>query len=77
MAAVKLQKIGNSFGFRVPKEMLEHAGFSTDDQYELVEESGVIVIVKRPPPPERWTFREPDLSEEDQQWLETDLGEKK
>lgn len=75
MAALKLQKIGNSYGFRVPKETLEHVGFHADDQYELIEEEGVLVIVKRPPPSGTWTFREPDLTDEDKQWLESDLGE--
>jgi antitoxin component of MazEF toxin-antitoxin module len=75
MAALKLQKIGNSYGFRIPKETLDHVGFHAEDKYELVEEGGVLVIVKRPPPPEKWTFQEPDLTDEDKQWLEADLGE--
>ena len=76
MAVLKLQKIGNSYGFRIPKEALEHAGFHAEDQYELVEEKGVLVIVKRPPPSNLWTFREPELTDEDQKWIEADLGEK-
>ncbi|MGZ3687809.1 MAG: AbrB/MazE/SpoVT family DNA-binding domain-containing protein [Bdellovibrionota bacterium] len=75
MAALKLQKIGNSYGFRIPKETLEHVGFHSEDQYELIEEAGVLVIVKRPPPPETWTFHEPALTDEDKQWLEADLGD--
>lgn len=75
MAALKLQKIGNSYGFRIPKETLEHVGFHADDQYELVEEQGVLVIVKRPPPLEKWTFEMPELTEEDKRWLEADLGD--
>jgi antitoxin component of MazEF toxin-antitoxin module len=75
MSALKLQKIGNSFGFRIPKETLDQLGFSAEDQYELIEERGSLVIVKRRPPLAQWTFREPDLSSEDLSWLEADLGE--
>ena len=77
MAELKLQKIGNSYGFRIPKETLDHLEFTSGDRYELIEEEGVLVIVKRPPPPEKWTFREPELTDEDTRWLEADLGEKK
>lgn len=76
MSSVKLQKIGNSYGFRIPKETLEQAGFHATDQYEVIEEDGVLVIVKLPPPSAKWTFKEPDLSDEDSQWLEADLGDK-
>lgn len=75
MPALKLQKIGNSYGFRIPKETLDHVGFHADDLYELVEEEGVLLIVKRPPPTQKWTFREADLTDEDKQWLEAGLGE--
>lgn len=75
MAALKLQKIGNSYGFRIPKQTLDHVGFSAEDQYELVEEEGVLVIVRRPLPSHLWTFREPALTDEDKRWLEADLGD--
>ena len=74
MSALKLQKIGNSLGFRIPKETLDQLGFQTADQYELIEEGGALLIVKRPPPPQTWTFREPELSAEDHAWLEADLS---
>ena len=74
MSSLKLQKIGNSLGFRIPKETLDHLGFQTADQYELMEEDGVLLIVKRPPPSHIWTFREPELTKEDHEWLEADLS---
>jgi antitoxin component of MazEF toxin-antitoxin module len=75
MAAVKLQKIGNSYGFRIPKDSLKHAGFRAADRYELIEEDGVIVIVKAPVPTQKWAFKDAVLTDEDRRWVEADLGE--
>ncbi len=75
MAALKLQKIGNSYGFRIPKDTLDQAGFRASDKFELIEEAGVLVIVKCPPPVNKWRFNEPELTDEDSNWLDADLGE--
>jgi antitoxin component of MazEF toxin-antitoxin module len=75
MSAVKLQKIGNSLGFRVPKPELEKAGFDVDSEYELISEKGIISLVKRRPHHSQWQFPQADLSKEDREWLEADLGD--
>lgn len=69
MAAIKLQAIGNSYGFRLPKEALKISGFSPDDQYEAFSEDGVIVIVKRLPHHSQWRFSSPKLNPEDRKWV--------
>ncbi len=73
MSQVKLQKIGNSLGFRVSKSDLEAAGFDDSFDYELIAEKGIIVLVKRRPPRSKWIFKDTDLSPEDIQWLESKL----
>jgi len=73
MSQVKLQKIGNSFGFRVSKSDLETAGFDDSFDYELIAEKGIIVLVKRRPPRSKWVFKDTELSAEDIQWLESKL----
>jgi antitoxin component of MazEF toxin-antitoxin module len=75
MTRVKLQKIGNSFGFRIPKQTLDGVGFRARDQYELIEESGGIVIVKRGPAVAKWKFASAKLDADDRAWLDADLGE--
>jgi hypothetical protein len=73
MSQVKLQKIGNSFGFRIPKNDLEIAGFDDSFDYELIAEKGVIVLVKRRAHHSKWVFKNTALSPEDVQWLESKL----
>jgi antitoxin component of MazEF toxin-antitoxin module len=75
MSAVKIQKIGNSLGFRVPKTDLERAGFDLNSEYELLAEKGIITLVKKLPPNSEWAFPDAELSQEDQHWLDSDLGE--
>ncbi len=76
MSAVKLQKIGNSLGFRVPKNDLEAAGFDVDCDYELIADSGVILLVKKRPHSSEWVFKDSALTKEDKQWLESVLEER-
>lgn len=71
MSQVKLQKIGNSFGFRISKSDLDIAGFDDSVDYELIAEKGVIVLVKRRPHHSKWVFKNTALTKEDQQWLES------
>jgi hypothetical protein len=73
MSSAKLQKIGNSLGFRVSKTDLETAGFDEDCDYELIAEKGVILLVRRRPSHTKWVFKDTSLSKEDQQWLESKL----
>jgi antitoxin component of MazEF toxin-antitoxin module len=73
MSQVKLQKIGNSLGFRVSKSDLEMAGFDENFDYELIAEKGVIVLVKRKPHHSKWVFKNTALTSEDIQWLESKL----
>lgn len=73
MSTAKLQKIGNSLGFRVSKSDLETAGFDENGEYELVAEKGVILLVKRRPHASKWIFNDTSLSKEDKQWLESKL----
>jgi hypothetical protein len=73
MGAVKLQKIGNSFGFRISKGDLEVAGFDADCDYDLIAEKGVILLVKKRAHASDWVFKDTDLSEEDLSWLESRL----
>lgn len=76
MSAVKLQKIGNSLGFRVPKTDLDAAGFEENSEYELIAEKGVILLVKKRPHHSKWSFKDTSLSKEDRQWLESKLEDR-
>jgi antitoxin component of MazEF toxin-antitoxin module len=73
MGAIKLQAIGNSFGFRMPQESLKTAGFTPSDEYEFFSQEGVIVILKRLPHHSRWTFEAPKMSAEDRDWVDAKL----
>lgn len=73
MSQVKLQKIGNSFGFRISKTDLDTAGFDDSFDYELIAEKGVIVLVKRQLHHSKWVFKNTVLTKEDKQWLESKL----
>lgn len=73
MGQVKLQKIGNSLGFRISKSDLETAGFDESFEYEVIAEKGVIVLVKRRSHHSKWVFKNTALKEEDLQWLESKL----
>lgn len=73
--ATKLSKVGNSFSVRIPKEKLSKAGFSNDDELEIIEKRGVLLILKKIPHHSQWRFEgDTTLSEEDKQWLEADFG---
>ena len=76
MSSAKLQKIGNSFGFRVPKNDLEAAGFDETFDYELIAEKGVILLVKKRPHSTKWFFKDTVLSKEDREWLESNLEDR-
>lgn len=73
MSQAKLQKIGNSLGFRVSKIDLEAAGFDESFDYELIAEKGVILLVKKRAHSSKWVFKNTALSKEDKEWLESDL----
>lgn len=76
MSNAKLQKIGNSFGFRVSRNDLELAEFDQDSDYELIAEKGVILLVKRRPHSSKWIFKDTALSKEDREWLESNLEDR-
>lgn len=73
MSAAKLQKIGNSLGFRISKTDLETAEFDESFDYELIAEKGVIMLVKKRPHASKWVFNDTALSKEDKEWLESNL----
>ncbi len=77
MGIAKLQKIGNSLGFRVSKGDLESAGFDEGSEYELIAEKGVIMFVKRREHHTKWNFKDTSLSKEDKEWLESRLERSK
>lgn len=76
MSTAKLQKIGNSLGFRISKNDLDIAGFEENSDYELIAEKGVIVLVKRKPHASKWIFKDTALTKEDKEWLESRLEER-
>ncbi|MBY0518509.1 MAG: hypothetical protein K2P81_16475 [Bacteriovoracaceae bacterium] len=75
MGALKLQKIGNSLGFRISKSDLEKAGFDTNCEYELIAEKGVIILVNKRSPPSKWKFPQSKIEPEDVEWLDAKLSE--
>lgn len=73
MSQAKLQKIGNSFGFRISKSDLEVADFDEDSEYEIIAEKGVIMLLKKQPHHSKWRFKDVKLSKDDHEWLESKL----
>ena len=76
MSQAKLQKIGNSLGFRVSRQDLEAAGFDESFDYELIAEKGVIMLVKKRPHSSKWVFKDTALTKEDRDWLESNLEDR-
>lgn len=76
MSAAKLQKIGNSLGFRVGRSDLETAEFEENCDYELIAEKGIILLVKKRPHASQWVFKDTALSKEDKAWLESKLEDR-
>ena len=75
MGAIKLQKIGNSLGFRVPKDLLDDLQFDLSDEYELLSSENSLTIIKREPHNSEWSFKKTKLNSEDEEWLEANLGD--
>ena len=76
MGQAKLQKIGNSFGFRISKNDLEAAEFDESSEYEIIAEKGVIMLLKKQPHHTNWQFNNTKLSKEDHEWLNSKLTNK-
>ena len=73
MGTLKLQKIGNSQGFRISKADLEKAGFDDSCEYELIAEKGVLILVKKKTHPSKWRFPSPQFESEDHEWMNADF----
>ncbi len=44
MAITRIQKWGNSYGLRIPKNILEELGLNPDSRLEIRQEEGKIII---------------------------------
>ena len=77
MGTLKLQKIGNSQGFRISKADLKKAGFDDSSEYDLIAEKGVLILVKAKTPPFKWRFPSPQFESEDQEWINADFEHRK
>lgn len=75
MGALKLRNIGSSQGFVIPKHDLSIAGFSQNDEFELIVSENSISIIKRRPHHSEWQFKSPKLSKADLEWVEANLDE--
>ena len=73
MGVMKLRHIGSSQGFVIPKTQLTKAGFSQEDEYEVIVSNNCISIIKRKPHHSKWKFDNPKLSKEDKAWLSAEL----
>lgn len=62
MSNTKLQKRGNSFGFKVSTTDLEAAGFDKSSDYEIIAQEGFILFAKKRPHASKWVFKDPALS---------------
>ena len=73
MGKAKLQKVGNSLGFRIPRKDLKTADFDKDSDYELIANKGVIFVIKKYSHPTEWVFSNTALTIDDRKWLESNL----
>jgi len=47
MMEIRLQKLGNSSGVRIPSNLLKELNLKTNDKLELVQEDNKIIISKK------------------------------
>ena len=74
MGTVKLRNIGSGLGFIIPKKYLQDAGFDKGEEYQLFVSGGSISILKRRPPNSSWKFPDPELLNEDHEFIDGDLA---
>ena len=64
---LKLEQMGNFYGFFIPKEVLEKLAFTKDEEYELTAENGQLIITKEDDSPTEFEDEELDAWSS---WLE-------
>lgn len=76
MTALKIRKVGNSLGLILPKEIQDALEVTEGDVIELTKIANKKVLIEASlHHHSEWKFEgEPDLSEEDKEWLESDFG---
>ena len=56
MATVKVRKVGNSLGFILPKEVVEHLYLKEGDSLQVIEEEAGIKLTPYDPSFEKWAI---------------------
>ncbi len=54
MKTVKLRKIGNSYGFAIPKEILEKYNLNEGEELHVIETNEGIILTPYDPEFEKW-----------------------
>lgn len=76
MSTLKIRKVGNSLGVIFSKEIQDTLKIAEGDVIDVTALTGNKVILDaRLPHHSLWAFSNVGLSEEDRQWLDSDLEE--
>ena len=54
MKSIKLRKVGNSFGFTIPKELIEKYNLKEDEELHVIEKNDGFTITPFNPEFEKW-----------------------
>jgi len=74
MSNLKIRKVGNSLGVIFPKEIQEALNITEGDTIDVTAIGGnKVVLDSHLPHHSKWTFKNVELNDEDQKWLNADL----
>lgn len=74
MSSLKIRKVGNSLGVILPKEIQEALQVSEGDVIDFTTiDKNKILLKSHLPHHSQWKFKNVELSQEDQQWIDADL----
>ncbi|GAB6098139.1 AbrB/MazE/SpoVT family DNA-binding domain-containing protein [Halanaerocella petrolearia] len=55
MQTIKIRKVGNSYGFTIPKELMEKYHLKEGEELHLIEENDGFTLTPYDPEFEKWT----------------------
>lgn len=74
MSALKIRKVGNSLGVIFSKDIQEALNISEGDTIDVTTvEKNKILLETHLPHHSKWKFADVELSQEDVEWLDSDL----
>ncbi len=76
MSTLKIRKVGNSLGVIFPKEIQDTLKISEGDVIDVTTlDNNKVLLDAHLPHHSQWKFLNTELSKEDKEWLNADLGD--